>query len=382
MIANGHPIPGLEHYYTFIAEQARALAKYIHLSVVVTIEVLFRVPKQRYQVKVSKKFPKYRSDYGYTVFFPRAYRYFPGLNKYLADNLMLWSILYYIWRNKLQFDLIHTHFAHPAGYIGAIIAKHFRKPHILTVHGSDILEEFVPNEIVRLRKHHRDFALQMANRIISVSNYLKHVLIARGIAPEKMIVIPNGIDTNIFIPEIDLNGHVDILFVGNLIELKGIDLLIQAFHKFYQKYPNLNLKIIGEGPLRDKLCSLALKLGISDRVNFLGPMQNRNVARILSKARLLCLPSRQEGFGVVAIEALASGVPVVGARTGGIIDIITSDNIGFLFEPGNSDDLALKLEAALNKNWDKNAIRKEGLKYSWELIADRIIEQYHVVQKK
>jgi glycosyltransferase involved in cell wall biosynthesis len=382
VIANGHPAPAIKHFYPFIAAQARALSRHVQLNIIVPIEVLLPIPRHREKLKFSHQFPaKWQVD-GYSVNFPKSHRYFPGVNKYIADYLMFLAAFVTIRRNRLEFDLIHAHFAHPSGYIASRLSKIFKKPYLLTVHGSDILENFVPTHIAHRRKHHRDLGLLRAERIICVSQHLKQVLMAQGMCQQKIVVIPNGIDTKLFSPSDNSNSKCDIVFVGNLIELKGIDLLLQAFRQISGSGLNVHLKIIGEGILKRELHSLANQLGISDRVHFLGPIENSVIAKIIPTAKLLCLPSRQEGFGVVLIEALACGVPVVGARTGGIVDIITSDDIGFLFEPGDANDLALKLEWALNKKWDQNVIRQAGLNYCWDRITDQIIEQYRAVLER
>jgi len=382
VITNGHPTPAALHFYTFIAEQAKALSAKIDINIINPVEILLPIPRHREQLKVARGFPISLRSNGYRIYFSRAYRYFPGLNKYVVDHLMTWSAIYCIKRHRLEFDLIHAHFAHPSGYVAAMISKLFKKPYIITVHGSDILENFIPKRIAQRRRRHRNLALQQAARIICVSQYLKNVVIEMGIASKKVTVIPNGIDTKAFFPATSPNGRTDIIFIGNLIELKGLDLLIRAFHQISKKAWSINLKIIGDGPHKQKLISLATALGIVDRIQFLGPKKNSEIAQVLATARLLCLPSRQEGFGVVLIEALACGVPVVGARTGGIVDIVTSEDIGFLFEPEDVDDLALKLETALQKKWDRNVIRQAGLRYSWDRIADQIIEQYQALLER
>ena len=271
---------------------------------------------------------------------------------------------------------MHGHFAHPAGFIAASISELFRKPYALTVHGSDVLEAFVEGEMVKTRRAHRDFGLRKAHRVICVGNSLRDGVINLGVSVDRCVVIPNGVDTARFSPRCEEGSDNSILFVGSLIERKGVDLLIEAFSRVSSKHPGLRLKLLGDGPMREQLREQTLRAGLSDRVEFLPPRPNSGIPQVMAKARLFCLPSREEGFGVVLIEALASGVPVIGARTGGIADIITSDDFGLLFEPGNATDLAVQVDNALNKDWKKAAIREAGLKYSWDRIAERVVDQY------
>ncbi len=378
VIANGHPAPDVPHVYTFISEQAKALAEQVSINMIVPVEILLPISRHREQLKFSNQFPASLCSGGYVVYFPRAYRYFPGINKYLVDHLMLWATLQAIWRYRIKFDLIHAHFAHPSGYVAAMVSKIFKRPYILTVHGSDILEKYVDKKTVNRRKRNRNFGLRQADRVICVSHYLKKAIMNLGVPSEKIAVIPNGIDTKTFYLSSSPNGKSDIIFVGNFIERKGLDLLIKSFKKISMKSPDVNLKILGNGPIKSKIQLMVNELELNNRVKFMDQVSNTEIATIIQNSRLLCLPSREEGFGVVLIEALACGVPVVGARTGGIIDIIKSEEIGLLFEPGDANDLAFKLQYALDKKWNQDMIRQAGLKFSWDRIIDQIIEQYSI----
>ncbi len=376
IISNGHPCPALPHFYTFIAEQAKAISERVEVRAIVPIEKHLPLSRHIRHLELSRNFPPLLRTDDYITYFPRVYRYFPKLNKYLADYLALWATLYTIWRRGIGFDLVHGHFAHPAGFIAASISELFRRPYALTVHGSDVLEAFVEAETVKTRRAHRDFGLRKAHKVICVSNSLRERVVNLGVPFSRTVVIPNGLDTEKFSPLPEGSSDNCILYVGNLIERKGIDLLIEAFERVSPGHPGLRLKLLGDGPVREHLKEQTLLSGLADRVEFLPQRPNSEIPQVMAKARLFCLPSREEGFGVVLIEALASGVPVIGARTGGIADIITSDDFGLLFEPGNAADLAAQVNNALNKDWKKAAIREAGLKYSWHRIAKRVVDQY------
>jgi glycosyltransferase involved in cell wall biosynthesis len=379
IVSNGHPCPGVPHFYTFIAEQAKAISRNADVKIIVPVEKHIPIARHIEHLDFSRKFPPLLRGDDYVTYFPRVYRYFPKFNKYLADYLALWATLYTIWRRGIRFDIVHGHFAHPAGFIAASLSRLFRKPYVLTVHGSDVFEVFVEAETVKTRRAHRDFGLRKAHRVICVSNSLRERVVSLGVPFDRTVVIPNGVDTAKFSPLPEGSGDNSILFVGNLIERKGIDLLIEAFKRVSPRHPGLRLKLLGDGPVRERLKEQTLRSGIADRVEFLPQRPNSEIPQIMAKARLFCLPSREEGFGVVLIEALASGVPVIGARTGGIPEIVTSEEFGVLFEPGNVIEMEAKLHYALERYWDKAAIREAGLKYSWGRVAERIVDQYHLV---
>ncbi len=379
IISNGHPCPQAPHFYTFIAEQAKALSERVHPTVIIPTERHIPIAKHASHLKFSEKFPAVLRTDDYDVYFPRVYRYLPGLNKYLADHLAVWATLYTIRRHGIRFDIVHGHFAHPAGFVAAEVSRLFRRPYVLTVHGSDVFEAFVEPETVRRRRRHRDFGLRRAHRVIGVSNSLRDGVVRLGVPSSRTMVIPNGLDTAKFSPAPEGSTDNCVLYVGNLIERKGIDLLIEAFKRVAPKHPGFRLRLLGDGPAREHLREQTLRFGVADRVEFLPQRPNSEIPGAMAKARLFCLPSREEGFGVVLIEALASGVPVIGARTGGITDIVTSEKFGLLFEPGDAADLATKLDYALNKGWDMAAIREAGLKYSWDRVAERIVDQYNMV---
>jgi glycosyltransferase involved in cell wall biosynthesis len=164
---------------------------------------------------------------------------------------------------------------------------------------------------------------------IAISSFVKDVFVKFGISEEKIFVLPHYVDTSLF-----ESGKPDMgyyVYVGRLSHEKGIHTLVDAF----LESPHLRLVIVGDGPdrkaLQDRLCAVS-----NPRIELKGFLESSQIKDLLSKARALVLPSEcYETFGLAALEALASGVPVIASRIGGIVDIVTESKTGFLFRAGD-----------------------------------------------
>lgn len=290
-------------------------------------------------------------------------------------------------RRKFCFDLIHAHMACPAGFAAVLLGIIFRKPVIITAHGSDIHsfpKHFFLKQLVI-------FTLKRASWIVAVSQSLKELISKMTGSRKELVVIRNGVNHKIFSPAdktkirkmLNLpNDRKIILFVGNLLSIKGIDLLLYAFAKISKK-DHINLIIIGKGESEGKLKELTIKLHIETHVFFIGTKKHTEIPLWLNACDVFCLPSRNEGFPTVIVEALACGRPVVATRVGGIPEAIINDTLGILVEPNNAEELAAALNKALEKEWDYQAIAEYGKRFSWDTIAEEYTELYkNVVLKK
>jgi hypothetical protein len=160
-------------------------------------------------------------------------------------------------------------------------------------------------------------------------------------------VIYNGVDTEMFAPSPAPNAEASpvILSVGNLIPIKGHELLLRAFAAIHPRHPHLSCELIGEGLEQPRLSRLAAELGIANQVRFLGRRSRRQVAEAMSRCLLFALPSRYEGLGCVYLEAMSSGKAVIGCKGQGIEEIVhdgihdhpsnETERNGWLIEPGN-----------------------------------------------
>ncbi|GGG52991.1 glycosyltransferase family 4 protein [Bizionia arctica] len=175
----------------------------------------------------------------------------------------------------------------------------------------------------------------------------KDVALFFKIPERKITVLPNSVKNyKNSLQKINLDSN-NLLYVGRLHSSKGIDVLIQAFSQIVQKYPNLQLDIIGQGPLLNQLIDLTKSLGLIDRVSFLGEKNKETVLEAYKKSYCTIIPSNSEAFGFTVIEAMSVGTCVIGANNSGIKEIIVNEETGLLFKTGDFDALARQLERIL-----------------------------------
>jgi glycosyltransferase involved in cell wall biosynthesis len=180
------------------------------------------------------------------------------------------------------------------------------------------------------------------NLIIAVSSSVKKALIKNDLAPaDKIIVIPNGVDIDKFKvekPVASKYNHPVIGSVSNLNQTKGFEYLIAAVPTIKKKFPLISVEIIGAGPERNKLMLKIKELKLEHNVTLLG--SKKDGYKYIKNWRTFVLPSVSEPFGIAALEAMASGVPLVASKVGGLKDIITDKKNGLLVPPRNSEALA------------------------------------------
>jgi glycosyltransferase involved in cell wall biosynthesis len=326
---------------------------------------------------------------GIEVFKPKLFVLPKGDRLFFRSIVSFFTVLPSVIKLKRRFcfDIIHAHMACPAGFTAILLGIIFRKPVLVTVHGSDI--HTLPKYF--FLKYLILFTLKRAHTVIAVSQSLKDSILKMGSFHNKVFVIHNGARHDIFSPmdkikaRRSLNFSVDrkiILFIGSLIQIKGIDILLRAFVNMSEENHS-NLVIIGKGELYCQLKVLAKKLGIETRVHFMGSRKHDEIPLWLNACDVFCLPSRNEGFPTVIVEALACGRPVVATKVGGIPEAVTNDTLGILVEPNNTEELAAGLNKALEKEWDYQAIAEYGKRFSWNTIAEEYTELYkNVVLKK
>jgi len=269
----------------------------------------------------------------------------------------------------LDFDVIHAHYAVPQGLSGALIKKLRRKPLVLTVHGSD-LNVLAGNPLLRPAL---GWTLRSADLVIAVSRYLKERAEQLGAAGEKVRVVYSGVE-----PRSRATAREKrVLYIGALVRQKGVDLLLRAFKELKRERPDAGLVIAGDGPEREALERLAAELELRD-VQFLGYVQELD--RLFTTGSVLALPSREEGLGIVLLEAMARGVPVVASRTGGIPEIVVHGSNGLLFTRGSVPELAKALAELLGSDERWSRLSRNALatarRFTWEKAVEEIDHVY------
>ena len=300
------------------------------------------------------------------------------LSEYLAARKLI---------SRYNPDIIHAHWLIPQGIIAAMLKKETAKL-IVTVHGSDLF----PLKNALFSKMQK-FVLRNCNICTVSSEATKNELLKRF--PEfkdKVIVLSMGIDTNLFAHTNSKSGFSKyknkkiMLFVGRLNEQKGIQYLIRAMPIIRKNIKNALLLVIGEGGYKSDMQKLAASLDISDSVEFLGAIPHKELSNYYNLADAFVLPSvtskiGTEGLGLVLLEAMSCGTPVVGTETGGIRYIIKNNENGLLARERDEHDLADKIIRAvsdlkLRQKLSKNGTRFAKENYSWDIIVKKFDALY------
>lgn len=283
----------------------------------------------------------------------------PGKGKLLTIKKYLsWFMrsMLYLLKHKKETSLTHAHYVFPTGVISLIGKKVFKIPYVVTVHGGDIDKMAKKNAII---KQMTTRVLSNAEQVIVVGERLKEeVMRDFNIGEERLDVLSMGVDTDVFKPhpQAEVRASLDIpqaekicLFVGNVIREKGVSELIRAYGKMKGQYKNSRLYIVGsqrDTTFIEELVQIIRTEGIHD-VYFQQPLSQKQLAKWMAAADVLALPSYHEGFGLVALEAMATGTPVVGSDVGGL-SYLLKDGAGILTHPKDVESLATGLVKAIN----------------------------------
>lgn len=285
---------------------------------------------------------------------------------------------------KFKFDIIHSHVALPDGYAGMLIAKKYKKPLIVTIHGQDLQQTISKNKECKRRIKE---VINFSKKTIVVSDKLKRIGNKElNIGPKKLITIPNGINVeDMFNGKSDLiekyKGKKIILSVSNLIKIKGIDYNLKAIAELKKKYPEIIYLIVGDGSEKENLENLTKELKMQDYVKFLGELSHNKVMEYMSICNIFSLPSWNEGFGIVYLEAMANQKPIIAVRGQGINDIIKDKKNGLLVDPKNIDSLTEALNFLSSNPEQNEKIGRRAKKlvlenYTWTKISKKIINVY------
>lgn len=278
------------------------------------------------------------------------------------------------------FDVIHAHWT-LSGAAAWLSRPYHHLPFVLTVHGSDVFQAPRLPLVGWLTRQ----TLQHSRHVIAVSRSLAEATAALGLPRERVEVIPDGIDLERFQPGPPEREPV-ILFVGSLIERKGVHHLLRALPSVFERFPESRAVIAGDGPQRAALEAAARALGIADRVAFVGAQSQAQIGAWMRRARLFVLPSLEEALGIVLLEALASGTPCVGSNVGGIPEIVAPD-VGRVVPPEDPAALAGAINDLLGDADTWQAMSQRARThivencYTWKKVAMRLVAIYQAIRE-
>lgn len=267
-------------------------------------------------------------------------------------------------RSGHSFDLIDSHYCYPDGVAAVMLGRQFELPVSVTARGTDI--NLIPD--YRLPRRLIQWAAERADGLIAVSSALASRLAALGVARNRITVLRNGVDAALFrpvpplYPDGERKGSALAVSVGNLVPLKGHDLAISAVSTI----PGLDLWIVGGGPERSRLEALAHKLGVADRVRFLGVVPYERMPAVYSAADVLVLASQREGWPNVLLEAMACGAKVVTTEVSDVAEIITDPAAGTWVPERSVPALTQAIRGVLAVQSSRDATRSHARGFSWE----------------
>jgi glycosyltransferase involved in cell wall biosynthesis len=277
-------------------------------------------------------------------------------------------------RRDFPFDAILAAWAYPDGVAAAHLAAEWDCPLVTMTLGSDINE--MPHDPALKRQI--QWGLGRSQRVVAVSSALRDAVVELGIPAEKVIVQRNGVDGERFMPrdrgearaELGLAANRPlVVYIGNFKPEKGVDVLVDAMGR--RDRLDVDLAMVGSGPLETILRERAASLGIESKIRFCGRRPHDEIPRWMAAADVICLPSYREGCPNVVLEALAAGRPVVASRVGGVPELL-NDETGVLVPAGDPEALAQSLQAALARCWEPESLRASVSCLSWNQFGGRL----------
>jgi glycosyltransferase involved in cell wall biosynthesis len=309
--------------------------------------------------------PRAETRNGIEVLHPR-FPLLPKVGMTLAPFLLYRAALPVVERMHRErgFDLIDAHYFYPDGVAAAMLGRRLGVPVVITARGTDvnlIAQYRIPRRMIR-------WAAGQAGAVIAVSQALKEKLAALGVERERIHVLRNGVDLDLFHPQnrdalrADLTLRAPtLLSVGNLLGFKGHGVVIEALSLL----PQYELVIAGGGPDRAAFEALARQCGVSGRVRFVGSLSQQDLRRYYCAADALVLASSREGWPNVLLEAMACGTPVIATDVGGVPEIVTSMDAGIVVKERSAPALAGAVRALLTQPRERAATRRFAERFGW-----------------
>ena len=275
-------------------------------------------------------------------------------------------------------DLIHVHFAVPAGLMAWLLSKIYRIPYVLTAHLGDV-PGGAPDKTSGWFRWIFPLTPPIwkgASRVVAVSGYTRQLALVHYSVD--IDVIPNGVDTQQIMPEVLVHNEFPrIVFAGRFMEQKNPLQLVRVLAGL-QHLP-WNCVMLGDGPLRSEVEKEIAHHQLGDRITLQGWVDPEVVLAEFARSDILFMPSRSEGLPVVGVQALASGLAIVAGDTGGFVDLIDQGQNGFLVNPDDEDMFMHSLVKLLTSDEKIKAFKVESLKKAKQFDLEYIVNQYETV---
>lgn len=270
-------------------------------------------------------------------------------------------------------DVIHAHSALWAGRVALRMAQSLSRPCVVTEHSSEVLQDTLrPSQRREGARVYRE-----ADAVLAVSETLLSIVGAIG--PVRLRrVIPNAIDFDFFtIPTVPRRQRpFTFISVSSLVPGKRIDRLIRAFAQVCRVCPSVRLVIVGAGVEAERLRRLTQQCGVTAQVEFIGALSREGVRNQMWNANTLVLTSAFETFGVVLVEALATGIPVIATRCGGPEEIV-DENLGLLVERDSDAQLTEAMVRMTERAYSDSLLRESVLsRFSFASVARQLLDVY------
>lgn len=291
-------------------------------------------------------------------------------------------------RISRKVDVIHANWSVP-GFIAGFAGRLMRTPVITTLRGEDIRRAAQSGVYRRLLQG----CLRLNQRVVAVSHAIQEEVVDRFPAyAQKVVFVPNGVEPELVQRQLgsskpDRNRAMRLITIGNLIPLKGVDTIIEAMGSLSSQ-ESVELTVVGQGAERPSLEALAAKLGVEQRVRFVGSVTPREVPDYLGNADALVLASHGEGRPNVVLEAMGFGIPVIATAIPGITELVQGPGKALLFEPGNSAQLAERIRELWTDPELYQQMAREGRDFIlnnellWPNTIERYLEVYRQVREE
>lgn len=267
-------------------------------------------------------------------------------------------------------DVIHAHTLGFDSEVGKWLKQTLRCPLVVTTHGGDTFVPFANSKLEQLKQYASGI-----DTVVCVSSLLKKRLLTCGVTVPLQVIL-NGFN----VQYADASKEKDpysIVQVGNLIARKKVDTTIRSLARLKEKYPEASLKVIGSGTELAQLQNLCTELNIGGSVNFLGFLPNAQTLAEMATSTFFVMPSINEGFGIVYLEAMASECITIGTEGEGIADLIRHGENGFLVPPDDPDAIAQVIRQCISDPEKAKTIAQRGqqdaLGLTWQKNADQYL---------